>query len=258
MRFRYSTATETRLTYAGHSTLLIELDGLRILTDPVLGQRVLHINRVAPLPDPRVAERIDYVLVSHAHLDHLDIPSLRRLGPLTQFIVPAGTAHLLRRAGLPRVVEASPGDELELGGVTLTATPAVHSGFRPPFGPAAVAVGYVISGSRRIYFAGDTDLFPGMADLAPGLDLALVPVWGWGPRLGPGHLTPERAGVALQLLRPAVVVPIHWGTFWMMGLGPFLRDRITAPPRLFAAAAEALAPEVQVRVLEPGGESVVL
>ena len=248
----YSWATDTRLTYIGHSTLLLELDGMRILTDPVLGDRVLNIRRVGAPAPPHVAERIDVALVSHAHLDHLDMSSLRRLGNLTQFVVPAGTGHLLRKAGLPRVTEVSPGDEVDLGGVKLSTTHAVHSGFRPPFGPAAVAVGFLISGSRRIYFAGDTDLFPGMTDLAPDLDLALLPVWGWGPRLGPGHLNPERAARALQLLRPALAVPIHWGTFWMMGLGPLWRDRITAPPRLFEAAARALAPEVQVRTVEPG------
>ena len=91
--------------------------------------------------------------------------------------------------------------------------------FRPPFGPKAEAVGYVFEqGSESVYFAGDTDMFPAMAELA-GVDLALLPVWGWGPRLGPGHMDPERAADALGVIRPRATVPIHWGTLWPVGMG---------------------------------------
>ena len=73
-------------------------------------------------------------------------------------------------------------------------------------------MGYLIRGSHQIYFAGDTDLFEGMATLAPDLEIALVPIWGWGPSLGPGHLDPRRAAEALRLLQPLLAVPIHWET----------------------------------------------
>ena len=89
-----------------------------------------------------------------------------------------------------------------------------------------------------------------MEGLEPELDLALLPVWGWGPRLGPGHLDPERAARAAQLLRPRIAVPIHWGTFYPRGRRE--GNRLTAPPREFAARVAELAPQVTVRVLQPG------
>ncbi len=139
----------------------------------------------------------------------------------------------------------------------ITATRAVHGGYRPPFGPRAAAVGYVLEGSQsRVYFAGDTDLFPEMTDLGPGsgadLDVALLPVWGWGPTLGPGHLDPARAAAAAGLLRPAFAVPIHWGTLWPYGLGRVRPGLLTRPPLDFAARATDDHPGVTVLVTPPG------
>ena len=102
-----------------------------------------------------------------------------------------------------------------------------------------------------MYFAGDTDLFPEMADLAPSIDVALLPVWGWGPSVGPGHLDPERAAAAAALIAPGLAVPIHWGTF---ALPRAFRRRADPawPAREFAALAARQAPPVQARVLVPG------
>jgi L-ascorbate metabolism protein UlaG (beta-lactamase superfamily) len=194
---------------------------------------------------------VDAVLISHLHQDHLDRPSLSRVGRDVRVLVPHGAGPLLRRWGFRRVVELRPGDETPVGGVRIVATHAEHSGFRPPFGPRAACLGYIVAGSRRVYFAGDTDLFDGMARLGP-IDVALVPVWGWGPTLGPGHLDPERAARALSLIRPAVAVPIHWGTLHPIMLRGRMGDRLHAPPREFKAAAGVIAPAVDVRILEPG------
>ena len=96
--------------------------------------------------------------------------------------------------------------------------PAEHHGTRTPFGPHAESVGFVLSaaGQPSVYFAGDTGLHPAMADLA-GVDVALIPVWGWGTNLGPGHLDPVTAADATALVDPGLVVPIHWGTFLPIG-----------------------------------------
>jgi L-ascorbate metabolism protein UlaG (beta-lactamase superfamily) len=113
-------------------------------------------------------------------------------------------------------------------------------------------VGYVIDGPSRVYWAGDTSLFEGMRDLATELDLALLPIWGWGPRLGSGHLDPEDAARALEMLRPRLAVPVHWGTLAPLGakrVWPWLFER---PAREFEEQARRLAPEVAVHVLEPG------
>lgn len=240
------------VTYLGHSTVLVVMGGQRILTDPVLYDRVTILRRaVSPLPADLYAD-IDGVVISHLHHDHLDLPSLRLLGAGVRLIVPRGAGRLLWRAGFADVTEVGVGDEASIGPVRVTATPARHSGFRLPFGPRGVAVGYVLeAGSERVYFAGDTDIFDAMSELGE-VDLALLPVWGWGPRLGPGHMDPARAAEALRLVRPRAAVPIHWGTLWPLGLGRVRPNRLDAPPLEFARRAALAAPDVEVYTTAPG------
>jgi L-ascorbate metabolism protein UlaG (beta-lactamase superfamily) len=226
-----------RITWIGHSTVLIEVDGVRLLTDPLVRRHVLHLRRVAA--DVQRIGRIDAVLISHAHADHLDAGSLERLD-VARAIAPPGAA-LRMRGWVDDVAELTVGREVEIGAVRIAATAAEHGGG---------ALGYLIAGSVRIYFAGDTDLFDGMRELAtPTLDVALIPIAGWGPRIPAGHLDPERAARALALLRPRFAIPIHWGTYRRIGLS---RDE-AAPARLFTEQASELAPEVDVRVLPVGG-----
>jgi L-ascorbate metabolism protein UlaG (beta-lactamase superfamily) len=106
-----------------------------------------------------------------------------------------------------------------------------------------------VLGTRRVFFAGDTDLFPEMDGLVDDLDVALLPIWGWGPTMGPGHLDPERAAEATRLLAPRVVIPIHWGTYLRAGLR---RGDLEAPARAFAEAVARAAPSCEVVVLRPG------
>jgi L-ascorbate metabolism protein UlaG (beta-lactamase superfamily) len=217
----------------------------------VLRPWVGPLRRQGPRPSPGVADDIDAVLISHLHLDHLDLSSLRRLDGSFRLLVPRGAGPFLRREGFVHVEELAPGESRDVEGVEVVATPAVHDERRWPVrGPRAEPIGFVVRAARSVYFAGDTDLFDGMDGLEPGLDVALLPVWGWGPRLGPGHLDPERAARAAQLLRPSIAVPIHWGTFFPRGRRP--GALLTAPPREFAARVAELAPHVTVRVLEPG------
>jgi len=235
------------VSYLGHATTLIELDGARLLTDPLLRRRVAHLVRTSSPPDP---PEIDAVLISHGHLDHLDLPSLERLARATPIVVPAGLGRLVRSRGFQSVSEVEAGDEIAVADVTVRATPADHPG-RPAPGRSPQAVGYAVLGSARVYFAGDTDLFAGMAGLVEQLDIALLPIWGWGPSLGTGHLDPGRAAEALALLAPRLAVPIHWGTlrpFYRTPRAHYLREPVDA----FVAAAGELAPRVAVRVLGPG------
>jgi L-ascorbate metabolism protein UlaG (beta-lactamase superfamily) len=241
-----------RITWVGHSTVLVDVDGTRIVTDPVLRSRVTHLRRVRPVADADVAD-VDAALVSHLHFDHLDLRSLARLGRTTRVVVPRGAGPLLRRKGFTDVREVAVGDSVEIQSLTAQATYAAHGGNRPPFGPKAQAIGYLIeAGPARIYFAGDTDLFPEMGDLAPGLDVALLPIWGWGPKLGPGHLDPKGAATALALLRPRIAIPIHWGTYYPYRLGRGRPGFLTEPVDSFRRHAAELAPGVSVRVLGLG------
>jgi L-ascorbate metabolism protein UlaG (beta-lactamase superfamily) len=245
------------VTWMGHSTVLVEIDGVRLLTDPALRSRVGHLRRVGPFDDFEVLCGVDAVLVSHLHHDHLDLPSLKRLGRSVPVVVPRGASKLLRRRRFDRVVEVEAGEEIRIGGLTVRATYAEHAGsrvpFGTPFGQKASALGFLVGGSRRVYFAGDTDLFEGMAALAPGLDLALVPIWGWGPSAGPGHLDPRRAAEALGLLRPRLAVPIHWGTYYPLRPGRSLPAFLTEPVEAFRRYAAEYAPAVELRVLPVGG-----
>jgi L-ascorbate metabolism protein UlaG (beta-lactamase superfamily) len=241
------------LTWLGHSTVLVDLDGVRLLTDPVLRSHVAHIRRRERV-DPAHYTDIDAVLVSHLHFDHLDLPSLERLGHGMRLIVPRGGGALLRQRGFQRVAEVEPGEEVQIGALTVCPTYAEHNGTRLPFfGVSALTLGYTITGSCRIYFAGDTDLFDGMAEIGRGLDVALVPVWGWGPSAGHGHLDPRRAAEALRLLRPLLAVPIHWGTYAPLSFGRLQTALLADPATAFRRHAAELAPEVEVHVLGLGG-----
>jgi L-ascorbate metabolism protein UlaG (beta-lactamase superfamily) len=227
--------------------VLLELGGVRLLTDPVLRRRVAYLRRHGPPPE--VPTGLDAVLLSHLHHDHLDLGSLRLLPRDVRVLAPSGAAALLRKAGFPKVEELVPSETAEVRGVRIEATPAEHDDRRLPFGVRASPIGFVVRGDRPVYFAGDTDLFPGMEKLGP-LDVALLPVAGWGPRLGPGHMDAGRAACGAAILRPGIAVPIHWGT-----LHPRWRSRgswFSDPPGRFAAQVAELAPDVEVRVLSPG------
>jgi len=232
--------------------VLLELGGVRLLTDPVLRTRVAHLRRHGEAPE--VPGDIDAVLLSHLHHDHLDRPSLRRLAGSPRLIAPHGTRRLVRRLGVV-VDELRPGDRADVNGVPVQAVRAVHGSSRLwRAGPSGEPLGFVVSEAPSVYFAGDTDLFPEMERLRP-LDVALLPVAGWGPKLGPGHMDPARAAEAVALLGARVAIPIHWGT---------LRPRLTrvgewfsGPGAEFAAQVAAVAPESEVRVLRPGESTSV-
>jgi L-ascorbate metabolism protein UlaG (beta-lactamase superfamily) len=228
--------------------VLVELGGVRLLTDPILRRGVVHLRRHGPVPEP--PERLDAVLLSHLHHDHAHLPSLRLLDRGVRVLAPRGAGSWLRRAGFHNAEELAAGEAAAVGAVEVAAVPALHDERRRPVGGVRAApIGFVLSAERRVYFAGDTDLFDGMASLAP-LDLALLPVAGWGPKLGPGHLDAERAARAAAMMRPRLAVPIHWGTLSprRTRLGAWFSD----PPHAFAAQVAELAPEVEVRVLAPG------
>jgi L-ascorbate metabolism protein UlaG (beta-lactamase superfamily) len=233
----------SELTWLGHSTVVIDVDGARLVTDPVLRRRIWHLRRDAAVDTGHV----DGILVSHIHFDHLDRGSLGRFNRSLPILAPRGVGKLLRSWGHSQVLEADAGDEVELAGLVVHATPAEHDSSRGPFSAQVDSLGYVVQGSTSVYFAGDTDLFDGMAELGP-MDVAVLPVSGWGPKLPPGHLDPRGAAEALRLLRPRIAVPVHWGTYRT----PLAARPDDAPAVEFARAAAELAPEVEVRVLAIG------
>ncbi len=241
------------LTYIGHATTLLRLDGAAILTDPMLRAGLGPLRRQVPAPAPGIPGMADLVLISHLHRDHLDLPSLRRLPATTPLLVPRGAGRWVTKSGAERIREIGRGETVSIAGVEVIGVPAVHNGYRDGrMGVPIEPLGYVVSSRRRrAYFAGDTDLFEGMSDLGE-VDLALLPVAGWGPPVGEGHLDPARAARALQLIRPRLAVPIHWGTFYPLGLRRLRPEPLVKPPLEFAEIAGQLAPGTEVRVLRPG------
>jgi L-ascorbate metabolism protein UlaG (beta-lactamase superfamily) len=245
-----------RLTYIGHGTTLLRLGGVTVLTDPMLRNWLGPLHRQGPPPDPSVVEDADAVLISHLHRDHLDIPSLRRLPPTIPLVIPRGARKWAERGGAEEITELELGESISFGEVEVTAVKAVHNGHRDrTWGDPIQPLGYVIeAGDRRIYFAGDTDLFPEMGELGP-IEVALLPVWGWGTSVGNGHLDPPRAAKALEIIRPRLAIPIHWGTFYPAGMRWRRPEPLVEPPHAFARWAGSLTPEVEVRVLQPGDET---
>jgi len=231
--------------------VLIEIDGVRLLTDPVLGARIGPLVRIAPPVEIQALGRLDAVLLSHLHADHTHLWSLRQVARSTAVLAPHGAGGWLSEQGIAVVTELRAGDETDVGALRVRATPARHDHRRRPFGPEADAVGYLSSGSSSVYFAGDTDLFDEMAHLRGSVDLALLPVWGWGPKLGPGHLDPERAARAASTIAPSIAIPIHWGTFALPG-HQRARSDPDWPVREFEQFCAREAPGVEVRVLAPG------
>ncbi|WP_245753814.1 MBL fold metallo-hydrolase [Geodermatophilus ruber] len=256
--------SDPEMHFLGHSTVRVELAGHTVLTDPLLAPHVGLLRRVVPAPPPASWSGVDLVLVSHLHGDHLHLPSLRMLDPDVRIAVPRGAGAWLRARGFRYVEELMPGESFRHGELRITAVPAEHSGHRwgprLTHGPDTDAVGHLVEGAgRTVYVSGDTDLFDGMHLLgARGIDVALLPVWGWGPTLGPGHLDPARAAAATARLRPRVAVPVHWGTLAVRGTTvlPGLRGRmrslLTEPPHTYAAEVAALGLDTHVAVTEPG------
>jgi L-ascorbate metabolism protein UlaG (beta-lactamase superfamily) len=250
------------ITWWGHATVTLRDSGVRVLTDPLFTHRLAHLRRRrGPVPAPEAAEA-DLVLVSHLHADHLHVGSLARLAPGTRVLLPRGaqaSVPALRRVRRRlRLAEVAAGDTYGVGPLTVRAVPARHDGRRLPVGPQRVpALGYVVEGASRTYFAGDTGLFDGMAEAVGGCDVALLPVGGWGPFLGHGHLDPARAARALARLGPRDAVPVHYGTLWPYGMDAVRPHEFHAPGEDFARLAARTAPSVAVHCLRHG-ESVRL
>ena len=237
------------VTFVGHATVLLELPGIRILTDPFLRSRLGPLQRHGPDPDP-TGLAVDVVLISHGHRDHFDRRSIEALPGEPTIVVPRGLGSTLGRRPSDRVVEIGDGDSFEVGGATIRAVPARH--WVSPGAPRARPLGYVIDAGPRVYFAGDTGQFADMAEAIGAIDVALLPVWTWGPHLGPGHLGPRSAADVARQLTPAAAVPIHWGTLYPRQLHRVWERALREPGDRFAAYAREVAPGVNVRVLTPG------
>jgi L-ascorbate metabolism protein UlaG (beta-lactamase superfamily) len=228
---RWSKPVETglRATWLGHSTVLVEIDGMRVLTDPVWGDRASPVSFAGPKrfqPVPAAISSlppIDAVIVSHDHYDHLDYPTILELARLdVPFFTSLGVGAHLESWGVPakRITELDWWERAELprGGLTITAAPSQHFSGRGLSGRnLTLWSSFVVTGSKHsFFFSGDTGLTPEYDEIRQKLgpfDLVMLEVGAFHPAWGDIHLGPENALEALALLGGGSFLPVHWGTF---------------------------------------------
>jgi L-ascorbate metabolism protein UlaG (beta-lactamase superfamily) len=248
-----------KVTYVGHATVLIEYKGIRILTDPILRNRVAHLQRRQKSVAEDTYKNIDYTFISHTHRDHLDIPSLKMLSPRNTIVTPNGTSHFYTDLGFKQVIEMDKEDSIVISeDIKIIATNANHISKRDLHKPSNESVGYLIQlFDKTIYFPGDTDLFPEMEDLGNehDIDIALIPIGGWWYNIEVGHLDPKRGAQAVSRLKPKISIPIHWGTFHPFGMKWLDLSYLKVPPGEFSYWVAQYSPESSIKILKPGEQT---
>jgi N-acyl-phosphatidylethanolamine-hydrolysing phospholipase D len=241
--------SDATVTWIGHATVLVRQGDVRWLTDPNWSERAgpggpFGARRfVAPGLALAELPPLDFVVISHNHYDHLDLPTLvelHRLQPDVPFLVPLGNGALLREEGIGDVRELDWGESQEIRSVRVECLPSQHWSRRSPFDANAAlwSSWAVIGAGRRVYFSGDTGAFPGFATIGRRLgpfDLALLPIGAYAPEamMRAVHLNPEEAVEAGRALAAQRVLAIHWGTFDLTD------EPIGEPPERFRRAAQA-------------------
>ena len=252
------------VTWLGHSTVVIDMDGVRVVADPLLRRHAGVLRRRGRRPEAEAWTDTDAVLLSHLHLDHAEVRSLRLLGNAPVLTAPANADWAVRKGlnghGLGPEEWFTVGDSAD-GPVRARLAPAVHHSRPMPHRPNP-ANGHLLQGpSGTVWVAGDTELYADMELLptwagAP-IDLALVPIAGWGPRLSAGHMGPDEAAIACRRIGARWAVPVHWNTFYVPTTDMWPGDWMAAPGPKFATALAREAPECRAIVLDLGGSATI-
>ena len=258
------------ITWIGHSTFLIQSNGVNVLTDPIWSNRASPLQFVGPrrYAPPAIRfetlPRIDVVFISHDHYDHLDAPTVARITdtfPEVRWAAPLGVGDFLKERGATNIAVRDWWEACDLGAISALCTPAQHFSGRYPWNRnATLWCGWMIEiAGHRVYFAGDTGLHPEFKEIARRcgpIDAAILPIGAYEPRwfMQPVHMNPEDAVLAYQALssgnarsNECVFIPSHWGTFRLTD------EPLDEPPhRLRAAWTATKLPESQLRVLQLG------
>ena len=242
-----------RLTFVAHATVVVEDGDRTAVFDPNFSKRLAYIfnKRKVGLPIP--PERLptpDVILVSHDHYDHLDAPSIKRYDKFTPVVIPRNLRVVVGLMGRREIRPLSWWEPTKAGGFDITAVPAFHFSGRPPWLFVRDAYqGYVIQGSKTVYFAGDTGLgndFKGIGERFD-VDVAVLPIGAYNPpSFRTHHVSPEDALEAMKLLKARHLLPMHYGAF-DLSWEPF-----DEPPARMARVAKAAGMEDRVHVVPPG------
>jgi L-ascorbate metabolism protein UlaG (beta-lactamase superfamily) len=222
---------QVAITFGGHATVIARYPGLAIAFDPMLGHWIGGVRRaVAPAVAASDLADIGLILISHRHADHLHVPTLRRLPRTATVVVPTGAAAAISGLGYARVIELSPGADLELRGVQVAAEATAHGA-----GELAHGLSYVVRGDGpSVYLCGDSGYFSGFADLGARFapDIAVLPIGGFLPTsFRARHMSPLDALYAFEDLRARILIPIHHGAFALS------YERLDEPARWLAELA---------------------
>ncbi|GAB6903541.1 MBL fold metallo-hydrolase [Kineosporia succinea] len=244
------------ITWLGHSTVVIEAGGARVLTDPLLLRHNGPLRRRGTTPSRSRWADPDVVLLSHLHHDHAELRSLRLVGGAPVVTAPGNAAWLRTKGLVTAPLDAAGGYDVPGTKARVQLVRADH-GHRPmPHRPNAVNGHLVITPGLSVWAAGDTSLYDEMADLPQlaggSVDVALVPIGGWGPRLSGGHMDPVQAAEACARVGARVAIPVHWGTLRAPVVGRFPRGWMDAGGPAFVQALRERAPECRPLVLGLG------
>lgn len=244
-------STENTLTWIGHASFLLQLGGINVLIDPVLSPKLGWVKRNTPPGlDWPALPKIDFVLITHNHRDHMDAPTLQRLGPDPVYIVPQGLRPWFKRAGMQRIVEMAWWQQLDIDGLNITFVPAEHWTRRWLTDTnTSWWGGYVIErGGLRVYHSGDSGWFDGfrlIGERCGEIDAAMLPIGAYAPRwfMRPQHIDPDEAVRAFQAINARNFVAMHWGAFKLSD------EPLDEPPKILRAAWEqASLPDSQLHI----------
>lgn len=248
---------ESSVTFIGHGTALIHLNNTNILTDPDFSDWIIMFHRIreAGLKIENLP-KIDAIVVSHAHRDHLDKWSMEQFPKDTPVLISKGNGDILRDWGFTDVRELDVWNSTIIGGTKITATPAKHSGARNSvFADYPKALSFIIRGNKTVYFTGDAGLSNGFNEAGSKykIDMALLPIGAYRPRwfMKSHHMSPEDALQAMEMLEAKEMIPIHWGSFRMA------LDGVDEPKNVLLKLIENRALKNKVHILE-NGEKYIL